>query len=54
MKKIVITGAFLGSFIGSYIPLLWGDGVFSVSSIIFGGVGALVGIWIAYKVVERI
>jgi len=39
----------VGSTIGSYIPLLWGAGVFSFSSIILGAVGAIAGIWIAFK-----
>lgn len=54
MKKLVIIGAILGSFVGSYIPLLWGDSVFSMFSIFGGAVGSLAGIWVAYKIAERI
>jgi hypothetical protein len=36
MKTMVMTGMIVGSLIaGGYIPLLWGDSAFSVSSIIF-------------------
>ncbi|HEV8666851.1 MAG TPA: hypothetical protein VN665_03330 [Candidatus Paceibacterota bacterium] len=40
---------FLFSTIGSAIPLLWGAGELSFSSIILGGAGAIFGIWLAFK-----
>jgi hypothetical protein len=53
-KTIVWIGVFVGSTIGSYIPvLLWGAGVFSLSSMLFGGVGAFVGIWVAWTLNQR-
>jgi len=48
-KTLIWIGLFLGSIIGSFIPLLWGAGVFSFSSIILSAVGAFVGIWIGFK-----
>jgi uncharacterized membrane protein YeaQ/YmgE (transglycosylase-associated protein family) len=39
----------VGSTVGSAIPLLWGAGELSFSSILFGGVGAIFGIWLAFK-----
>ncbi|QQR65035.1 hypothetical protein IPH92_00435 [Candidatus Kaiserbacteria bacterium] len=39
----------LGSVVGGYIPALWGAGFFSFSSLIFSTLGALVGIWLAYR-----
>ena len=47
-KMIWFMAAVLGA-LGGYIPMLWGAGEFSFSSIIFGGVGALVGIWIGFR-----
>lgn len=41
-----------GSFAGSYIPLLWGDSAFSVSSILFSVVGSIFGVWAGFKVAE--
>jgi hypothetical protein len=41
--------ALIGSIVGSAIPLLWGAGEFSFSSILLGGVGAIAGIWFAFK-----
>jgi len=37
------------STVGSAIPLLWGAGEFSFSSILLGGLGAFLGIWMAFK-----
>ncbi|HEX7586196.1 MAG TPA: hypothetical protein VF390_01015 [Patescibacteria group bacterium] len=54
MKKLVIFGMFIGSFVGSYVPLLWGGSALSMSSILLGGVGGFLGIWIAYKTAIRI
>ena len=39
----------IGSLIGSYIPALWGESMFSMSSIILTAVGGLVGIWAGFK-----
>jgi dipeptide/tripeptide permease len=45
-RSFIWIGVFIGSTIGSLIPGLWGDGVFSYSSVLLRGVGALVGLWI--------
>jgi len=41
---------FVGGIIGGYIPLIWGSSYFSFSSIIFNAIGALVGIWVAFRI----
>jgi hypothetical protein len=48
-RSFIWMGAFIGSTIGSLIPWLWGDGVLSYSSVLLGGIGALVGLWIGSK-----
>jgi dipeptide/tripeptide permease len=48
-KSIIWIGVFIGSTIGSLIPGLWGDDMFSYSSVLLGGIGALVGLWIGFK-----
>jgi uncharacterized membrane protein YeaQ/YmgE (transglycosylase-associated protein family) len=48
-RSFIWMGAFIGSTIGSLIPGLWGDGMFSYSSVLLGGIGALVGLWIGFK-----
>ncbi len=49
-RKIMWLLLSLGGFLGGYIPLLWGDSYFSFSSIIFSSLGAILGIWIAFKI----
>jgi hypothetical protein len=41
---------FLFSTIGAYIPILWGGGIFSFSSIMLSGLGAIVGIFVAIRI----
>ncbi|MEI7890406.1 MAG: hypothetical protein WCI36_00395 [bacterium] len=41
---------FIFSLIGAYVPMIWGDGVFSFSSIMFSGVGGILGIFVAIKI----
>jgi hypothetical protein len=48
-KKIIWLFLFIGSAIGGCIPLFWGDGLFSFSSVIFTGIGGLLGIWAGFK-----
>ena len=40
---------FIGSAVGSFIPELWGAGLFSMSSVIWSGVGGLLGIYVGFK-----
>lgn len=51
-KPIIWIGMFAGGTIGGFIPLLWGDNGLSFSSIIFNAIGAIVGIYFAYKLSE--
>lgn len=39
----------IGGTVGAYVPMLWGDSGFSMSSVIFSGVGGILGIWIGFK-----
>ncbi|MBP6881425.1 MAG: hypothetical protein KBC35_02260 [Candidatus Pacebacteria bacterium] len=39
----------IGGWLGGYIPVLWGGTSFSMSGIIFNAVGAIIGIWIGFK-----
>ena len=48
-KGPTYTGGLVGGTIGSFIPILWGAGQFSVSSIVFFMIGGFLGIWIAYR-----
>ncbi len=48
-KKTIYLFMFIGGMIGGYIPLLWGAGYFSFSSIICNALGAFLGIWVGFK-----
>lgn len=48
-KKTIYFGMFIGGLIGGYVPALWGAGVFSFSSLFGNAIGAIVGIYIAFK-----
>lgn len=49
MKKLIWLGMFAGSIVGGYLPVLFGASLFSFSSLFGNGIGAIVGIIIAYK-----
>ena len=40
----------IGTMLGAYLPLLWGDTAFSISSVFFSGIGGFMGIWLGYKI----
>ena len=52
-KQIVWIGLFLGSTIGGAIPMLWGAGIFDISSLLFSAVGACVGIYVGFKISQN-
>jgi uncharacterized membrane protein YeaQ/YmgE (transglycosylase-associated protein family) len=37
----------IGSTIGGFVPEMWGADLFSYSSVLFSGIGAFVGLWLA-------
>lgn len=48
-KTAVWIGMAVGSTVGSYVPALWGDSFLSYSSVILGGVGGMLGVYLGYK-----
>jgi len=48
-KGLIWLGLFVGSTAGSFIPKLWGAGQFSISSLITSAIGALIGLWVGFK-----
>lgn len=46
---LITLGMTIGSVIGGYIPILWGDSFFSFASILTSGVGAIAGIVLMYR-----
>ncbi|MFH0937132.1 MAG: hypothetical protein V1808_02480 [Candidatus Daviesbacteria bacterium] len=48
-KFLIFLGMIIGSIIGGYIPLLFGASMFSYISVLTSGLGAILGIFIGYK-----
>ena len=48
-KLLIFIGMTVGSTIGGYIPTLFGADFISYTSFIFSGIGAIIGIYIGYK-----
>jgi len=40
---------FIGSTIGGFVPVLWGGEMVSYAGVLWSGIGALVGLWIANR-----
>lgn len=53
-KKLILIGIFVGGFVGSLIPTLWGESSMSFSSIILSTLGSLFGIYLGYKVSKMV
>ena len=51
-RALYYLGAGIGGTVASLIPALWGGSLFGGWSIILSGVGGLVGIWAAYKLIH--
>lgn len=46
------TGMVIGSAVGSFIPMLWGDDFISFTSVLLTAVGGIIGIYIGFKLTE--
>jgi hypothetical protein len=50
MRSTIWLGILIGSTLGGLIPSLWGDGIFTYSSVLLSGVDAFVGLWVGFKI----
>lgn len=48
-KFLILVGMTIGSIAGGYLPVLFGEDIFSYISVLTSGIGALLGIFIGYK-----
>ncbi len=48
-KALIWIGLTIGSAVGGYLPVLWGGGLISFSSVILSAIGGIVGIWLGYR-----
>ena len=50
-RSVIGVCALFGSAVGGYVPvLLWGASSFSVVSLLFGGLGAVAGVWLGARI----
>jgi len=51
-KKVVMLGMVFGSFIGGWLPTLFGVSAFSFISVLTGALGGIIGIWITFRMIR--
>jgi hypothetical protein len=52
-KKMYMIGMTIGSFLGSYVPMLWGDTeLLSISGVLFSALGGLLGIYLVNRLLN--
>lgn len=49
-RPLIWIGMIVGSTVGGFVPALWGDSMFSMSSIILSTIGGVAGIVIGFKI----
>jgi uncharacterized membrane protein YeaQ/YmgE (transglycosylase-associated protein family) len=53
LKQWVWGGLFVGSTVGGFVPMIWGESAFSFSSFVASSVGGILGIWAGYALSRR-
>jgi uncharacterized membrane protein YeaQ/YmgE (transglycosylase-associated protein family) len=53
-KFVIYFCLFVGSSIGSYLPTLWHQDMFSFQSIIGSAIGGIIGVWVGFKINQMI
>jgi hypothetical protein len=53
-KRVLWMCLFAGSTVGSFVPEAWGASAFGLSSIVFGAVGGIAGVWVAARISESL
>ena len=51
-RSVIGLCAGFGSVVGGYVPELWGASSFSLTSLLFGAIGAAVGVWVGVRVAD--
>jgi hypothetical protein len=49
-KRLITLLMFVGGAVGGYVPALWGDDGFTMSAVLFSGIGAMLGVWIGWRI----
>jgi hypothetical protein len=48
-KSLIWIFLFVGSTVGGFVPMLWGDSFFGLWSVVLTAVGGIIGIYIGFK-----
>ncbi len=49
-RSVIALCVGFGSFVGGYLPTLWGASGLGLESLLFGAAGAVAGIWLGVRV----
>jgi hypothetical protein len=49
MRSVIGLSVLVGSTLGGYLPVLWGSSSFSVTSLFFGALGGIAGVWVGVR-----
>jgi hypothetical protein len=52
MKSMIGLCAGFGTFAGGYVPELWGASSLSLTSLLFGALGGIAGVWVGLRLAE--
>ncbi|HZT17493.1 MAG TPA: hypothetical protein VFA19_16270 [Gaiellaceae bacterium] len=50
MRSVIGLCATVGTIAGGYVPVLWGDSAFSVTSLLFAALGGAAGVWAGARI----
>ena len=48
-RSVIGLCAVVGLTVGGYIPVLWGASAFGLTSLLFGAVGGIAGVWVGAR-----
>ena len=51
-RSVIGLCAMVGLTAGGYLPVLWGASAFSLTSILFSGIGGVAGVWLGVRISE--
>ena len=51
-RSVIGLSMAFGSVVGGYMPVLWGASSFSLTSFLFGVIGAIAGVWAGVRISE--
>ena len=52
MRSVIGLCVLVGSFVGGYVPTLWGASSLGVESLLFGAVGGIAGVFVGARIAD--